>query len=395
MNIDKAKELVLKAGIKLMKSGLIVGTWGNVSCRIDDKYFAVTPSGRSYDTLTSDDIVVVNIWNGSYSGNIKPSSEKNIHAEVYKLFPEVNFVIHTHQEYASIISSSSLDKIRLEKHYPYIGNEIPFADYALPGTDALKNNVIKTLRESKAKTVILKNHGVLCLGTDFEEAFSIAFELEKACNDIIISRYLKLSGKNEFNAEEMIKFSLSFKGKVIKDIDSKTEILYTNCKRTENSIIAYGNNTGIKVVDELEAEMSGEIKVYYSILKKYNDVNNILLINTPAIETLCHYDIELKPLLDDFAQIACTGAKIIPFDPDYIVNALTESLVVLIQNIGALCCGRNEIEANTVAMITQKNCKAFIGASLFGELDFINPTECITMYNNYLNNYSKLGEVNK
>lgn len=392
MSIDMAKELVLKAGMKIMESGLIAGTWGNVSCRIDDKYFAVTPSGRNYDTLTPDDIVVVNISNGSYSGNIKPSSEKSVHAGIYELFPDVNFIIHTHQEYASILSASSIEKIRLEKNYPYIGSEIPFADYALPGTDALKNNVLKALRESNTKAIILKNHGVICLGTDYEETFSIAFELEKACKDLIINRYSKLSGKKIFDIEEIINFSIN---NANEDTASKIEITYTNCTRAENGILAYGNNAGFKSIETFEPGMPDEIKIYYGIFKKHNDLKNIQLVNTPIIEALCHHDTELKPLLDDFAQIAGTGAKIVPFNEDSIVDALSESLVVLVKNVGALCCGRNESEANIVAILTQKNCKAYVGASLFGVLNFISSTECRKMYYNYINNYSKLNKVNK
>ncbi|MEL7657975.1 MAG: class II aldolase/adducin family protein, partial [Bacillota bacterium] len=100
----EAKNLVIKAGLELMNSGLIARTWGNVSCRIDETTFAITPSGREYQTLTPDDIVEVKIEDLSHTGNIKPSSEKGIHAAVYQIHPEMNFVIHTHQENASAMS---------------------------------------------------------------------------------------------------------------------------------------------------------------------------------------------------------------------------------------------------------------------------------------------------
>ncbi|MDF2673982.1 MAG: class aldolase/adducin family protein, partial [Clostridiales bacterium] len=105
MNVNAAKELVVKAGIRLVESGLIARTWGNVSCRIDEYSFVITPSGRDYLSLTADEIVTVKISDCSYSGNIKPSSEKGVHAKVYKLYSEANFVIHTHQENASVISA--------------------------------------------------------------------------------------------------------------------------------------------------------------------------------------------------------------------------------------------------------------------------------------------------
>lgn len=61
MDIMEAKQLVIKAGIEVVEYGLIARTWGNISCRVDDKRFVITPSGRPYETLTPDEIVVVNI----------------------------------------------------------------------------------------------------------------------------------------------------------------------------------------------------------------------------------------------------------------------------------------------------------------------------------------------
>ncbi len=92
----------------------------------------ITPSGRDYLSLTPpDEIVTVNIADCSYSGNVKPSSEKGIHADVYKLFPKINFVIHTHQENASIVSATGLDSIKLKDNNPYLGNQIICASYSL------------------------------------------------------------------------------------------------------------------------------------------------------------------------------------------------------------------------------------------------------------------------
>ena len=61
MDINKAKEIVVMAGKKLVESGLIARTWGNVSCRVSDTQFVITPSGRAYETLTPEEIVLVNI----------------------------------------------------------------------------------------------------------------------------------------------------------------------------------------------------------------------------------------------------------------------------------------------------------------------------------------------
>lgn len=213
MDIHEAKDLVIKAGIELVESGLIARTWGNVSCRIDESRFVITPSGRSYLSLISDEIVLVNIADCSYSGDIKPSSEKGIHAEVYKLHPNINFVIHTHQENASVISATNLDSIKFENFYSCLGGQVICATHALSGTKSLRRNVAHALNRSKGKAVIMKNHGALCLGKDYDEAFLVASELEKVCYDYILKQYFKLSGKNKFDIFEMSKFALSLHNK--------------------------------------------------------------------------------------------------------------------------------------------------------------------------------------
>ncbi len=122
MTIEQAKQQVIAAGKRLVEANLIVRTWGgNVSSRLDQDRFLITPSGRNYLTLTPAEIVTVNISDLSYTGKVKPSSERRIHAAVYEHFPEINFVIHTHQEQASIIAASGLDSLPLGKQTPPLG----------------------------------------------------------------------------------------------------------------------------------------------------------------------------------------------------------------------------------------------------------------------------------
>ena len=80
-SVEKARELVLKAGMELCEAGLVARTWGNISARVSDTQYVITPSGRAYDTLTPEDIVLVNITDGSYEGDVKPSGEKGVQLE--------------------------------------------------------------------------------------------------------------------------------------------------------------------------------------------------------------------------------------------------------------------------------------------------------------------------
>lgn len=181
MELTDIKKQVIKAGIELSESGLIARTWGNVSCRVDEDLFAITASGRNYLTLTEDEVVLVDMIEFEYEGDIKPSSEKKLHGQVYKLKPNANFVIHTHQSNASAVAAMGLKGVKLDKEYPKIGNYILCADYGLPGTKKLCKNTAASINEYDGQAVIMSNHGALCYGESYEEAFEVARTLEEAC----------------------------------------------------------------------------------------------------------------------------------------------------------------------------------------------------------------------
>lgn len=174
----KARELVIKAGKELVEKGLVARTWGNVSARISETEFVITPSGRDYESLKPADLVIVKIEDASYEGDIKPSSEKGVHAAVYKLRESANFVIHTHQYFASAVSAD-------EQDMPFA----PCAKYGLPGTKKLKNNLIKSIEQNAdAKKFLMAKHGALIIGDTYEEAFKLSNQLENECKKQVMSR---------------------------------------------------------------------------------------------------------------------------------------------------------------------------------------------------------------
>lgn len=166
---QEARELVIKAGLELVEKELIARTWGNISARISDSQFIITPSGRAYEDLKPEDLVKVNISDLSYEGDVKPSSEKGIHAACYSLRPEVNFVIHTHQIFASAISVC-------QKSYDFA----PLAGYGLPGTKKLWSKVSEAVKSNpQSKAFLMQAHGALCVGKDYDEAFEVSLKLEE------------------------------------------------------------------------------------------------------------------------------------------------------------------------------------------------------------------------
>ena len=175
---EQARQLVIEAGLKLVDDGLVSRTWGNVSARCGENEMVITPSGIAYDILKPEDLVKVNIVDLSYDSDIKPSSEKGIHAAVYKLRKNINFVIHTHQTYASAVAAD-------ERDLPYA----PCAIYGLPGTEELRKHVVRAMNEhTQHNKFLLAKHGALLLGENMDEAFNLAEQLELDCKEEFFSR---------------------------------------------------------------------------------------------------------------------------------------------------------------------------------------------------------------
>ena len=196
MEISKAKELVIKAGQELVKEGLIARTWGNVSCRTDAEHFVISASGRSYETLTEDEVIEMDM-DLNYEGEIKPSSEKRVHRDIYELKENAGFVIHTHQHNASAVSAMKMDLVRLDRNYKGIGDFVLCAGYGLPSTARVADKVSEAIHDSIGQAVIMSNHGAVCYGETYEEAFEIANNLEEACG-----KYLEFIGVTPWDGEE-------------------------------------------------------------------------------------------------------------------------------------------------------------------------------------------------
>jgi len=374
MTIQEAKNTVILAGKRLVETGLIARTWGNVSCRISDSHFVITPSGRDYLSLTPEEIVEVAISDCSYSGDIKPSSEKGVHAEVYKLHPEVNFVIHTHQENASVISTLMLDSIKVPEEFSTLRGEVICASYGLPGTKKLRRNVAEALNRSKGNAVIMKNHGALCFGSDYEEAFRTAHELEAACERFIQEQYRKMN--------------------TLQPVTDPLRIGVLALSKITGEPASLDN---FEPPTPMDSERSGNMlsEIHKEIYKTNRNANYIHHACTPAIMAASCAGIKLLPLLDDFAQIAGISVNNVGMNPRKIASSLKGASAVLIKNKGALCCGISKSDAQALSMVLEKNCKAYIIASLHGKIKPINRFECRLMRFVYLNKYSKMYKSQK
>jgi L-fuculose-phosphate aldolase len=179
LHIVNIRKAVVEMSKLLSKKALMAGSWGNVSARIDKDSYAITPSGHSYDTLTPDDIIIVNSDGVKMTGNSYPSMETKLHVAIYKHFPEAGAVIHTHSIYASTLAVLHKDLPPIiEDTAQVIGGAVTCAEYALPGTDQLAENVLTAM--GKKRAAFMANHGVVCWGRDMKEAYMTAELVEKA-----------------------------------------------------------------------------------------------------------------------------------------------------------------------------------------------------------------------
>ncbi len=405
MEIMQAKELVVRAGKQLVESGLIARTWGNVSCRVSDTQFVITPSGRAYETLTPEEIVLVNIADLSYDGDVKPSSEKGIHASAYQLRPEVNFVIHTHQVNASIVSPLGFDINNVApESAAIIGDHVPMAAYGLPGTGKLRKGVIAAIERSDSKAVIMAHHGAVCMGKDYEEAFAVASELEKVCARHIVERYREATGKVIDTFEEIHDYVIETIGK--KGRDAAPVTAYESERDGAMCNLTKPGSEEILRVEIATGRIAGDAKsfvpeadLHRAVYAKRDGINYIIHSQQPDIMAASRLGRTMKPLLDDFAQIAGATVRSAVFDPSStmktskkVVKALKGRDAVLLKDNGALCCGPSKSDAQATEMVMDKGCKTMLGAALFDTAKPINAIETRLMRFIYKTKYSKQAE---
>lgn len=187
ISIEQAKIDVCNAGKQLLKKGLVARTWGNVSIKVSDTQMVITPSGRKYEELTPEEMVLVDFYTLKYEGRLKPSSELKLHCEVYKTRKHIGAVIHTHQMYASIVAAAQKDVVVLDENHQQIlgGNIIKAAPYALPNTKKITVETAKAIEHSNA--ALMSNHGVVCIGKNMHDVFEVCETLELACKNYVES----------------------------------------------------------------------------------------------------------------------------------------------------------------------------------------------------------------
>ena len=376
----KAQELVVKAGLELMEKGLIARTWGNVSARISDNVFVITPSGIPYEKLTPDDIVEVTVDECAYDEEgLKPSSEKGVHAAAYKHHPEVDFVIHTHQICASAVSVSGRDLQVTGDAKAVLGAVVPNAEYGMPSTGKLKDAVDAAIAANPtSKAFLMRHHGTVCLGTDYDDCFKVVDTLEDFCRDVMSKTVQSVGHNDKLTADDLAAvFTASVVAPENRDIaltdlgssvrDGDTFTLFVNGEdggeKYECSVETGRAVPGARIAPRI-AELHSEI---------YKNSDDILIRNyqTPEAIALSKQGEPEKAWLDDFTQIAGATVANCNWDPTSyrtdapeIGKAARGRNAILIKGQGALCTGKNPYDTEAVKLVLEKEAIAAMYAQL-------------------------------
>lgn len=222
--LNELKERVLRANLELAARGLVTYTWGNVS-GIDRErgLVVIKPSGVEYEAMTADDMVVVDLATGEkVEGKWKPSSDTPTHLVLYRAFPELGGVVHTHSRYATSWAQAGKGIPAFgTTHADYFYGEIPCTRKMTPAEIAGEyeletgNVIVETFKDLSAPdipAVLVHSHGPFTWGTDPENAVHNAVVLEELAFMAFCSRMLS-PDLSEMQSELLDKHYLRKHGK--------------------------------------------------------------------------------------------------------------------------------------------------------------------------------------
>ena len=203
--LDELKEKVFRANLDLVRHGLVIFTWGNVS-GIDRErgLVVIKPSGVDYDAMKASDMVVVDLATGEVvEGDLRPSSDTPTHLAIYRAWPEAGGVVHTHSTYATAWAQAGLDIPNIgTTHADYFHRDIPCTpdmtreevqgDYELETGHVIVRR-FDGMNPMHTPGVLVKNHGPFTWGTTPHDAVHNAVVLEQVAKMAYIAETLNPS----------------------------------------------------------------------------------------------------------------------------------------------------------------------------------------------------------
>lgn len=190
--IAQVRKVVAKLHAELPRWELVVWTAGNVSQRLKTAdLMVIKPSGVTYDELTPEVMVVTDLHGNLVDGERAPSSDTAAHAYVYRHMSEIYGVVHTHSTYATAWAARAEPvPCVLTMMADEFGGDIPIGPFALIGDDSIGQGIVDTLKDSRSRAVLMRNHGPFTIGKDAKDAVKAAVMVEEVARTVHISRQL-------------------------------------------------------------------------------------------------------------------------------------------------------------------------------------------------------------
>lgn len=192
-DVARTREIVARLHAELPRWDLVVWTAGNVSQRVSvpdgEDLMVIKPSGLSYDDLTPESMVVCDLHGELIDGERSPSSDTAAHAYVYRHMPEVGGVVHTHSTYATAWAARAEEvPCVLTMMADEFGGPIPIGPFAIIGDDSIGQGIVETLKDSRSRAVLMRNHGPFTIGVSAKDAVKAAVMVEEVARTVHIAR---------------------------------------------------------------------------------------------------------------------------------------------------------------------------------------------------------------
>jgi L-fuculose-phosphate aldolase len=181
VDVAIARREVHDACMRMVADGLVVGSAGNISLRVDEDRAVVTAAGVPYGLLGPEDHPVVDLGDGSWDGDRRPTSELALHVAILRAMPEVRAVVHTHSVHAAgfAVARVPLEFVCNENLGPGCERILVTEPYEPPGSGELADAAVRTLRRQPgSRACLLANHGPVAVGADLESAELVVRQVE-------------------------------------------------------------------------------------------------------------------------------------------------------------------------------------------------------------------------
>lgn len=198
--LEELKRRVFEQNLALVRHGLVVLTWGNVSARdAESGLIVIKPSGVSYDVMKAEDMVVVDIDGNPVEGSLRPSSDLPTHLYLYKTYPSLGGIVHTHSTYATAFAQSGraippYGTTHADAFYGSVPCARGLTEEEINGAYELNTGkvIAETVTDIEAiPAILVQNHGVFTWGATPEKAVENAVTVEAVAQMALLTEQLQ------------------------------------------------------------------------------------------------------------------------------------------------------------------------------------------------------------